>query len=297
MTTEEALKIDPARYSVHGDVATALRVLADALREAQAQVAHLNAKLDQTHTNRCFNCEQTVTEATTARQASAVAQMREDAAKIVDLHDWRDSCRVMGRAPTLLEIANEIRALPAPAARTYDDGVRDAAKAVRSVETRIVHQRQEPITESDVLQIARDRSEACAAAVERLLSPAPAVAPVDDRCKALYPPTQGPRCGRPAGHDGAHDSGDGTGGPSVAWSDAVAPVAAPNPRVIVAPPIDFSEEDAPKPVAFDAEAALVAAREAARTGLDRNPTVEARQIAHLLRRMLSDALAAGRGAR
>lgn len=48
---------------------------------------------------------------------------------------------------------------------------------------------------------------------------------------------------------------------------------------------------------FDAEAALVAAREAARTGLDRNPTVEARQIAHLLHRMLSDALAAGRGAR
>lgn len=414
MTTEEALKIDPARYSVHGDVATALRVLADALREAQAQTVQMREALKGAlrraaeHFDGCLHCgEGEIVNGTTTPEHRAAC--------------W------YYRAERLVD-----GALPAPAARTYEDGVRECARIA--------------------LRFGNDHPGASEAQraydfigreIRALLSPAPAVAPVDDRCKSLYPPTQGPRCGRPAGHDGAHDSGDGTGGPSVAWSDAVAPVAAPtgipvkagevvrigfspdgkkasffaadgkamgtvpvtampivlpdglpgwrlrsggeeaaytdkddaphertdqpvaapvpriqgassssleiverfdppntawirewltdrpskerdiygepitqlcdavdllarsvaapvaapNPRVIVAPPIDFSEEDAPKPVAFDAEAALVAAREAARTGLDRNPTVEARQIAHLLRRMLSDALAAGRGAR
>lgn len=58
-------------------VHSACVVLADALRAAEGQVAHLNAKLDATHTNRCFNCEQTVTRATTARQAE-VAALRDD---------------------------------------------------------------------------------------------------------------------------------------------------------------------------------------------------------------------------
>lgn len=320
----------------------ALRTLADALREAQA----------------------------------AVVQMREDAAKIAD--GVLDGPLPAGAFAIAVRISKAIRSLPAPAARTYDDGVRDAAKAVRSVETRIVHQRQEPITESDVLQIARDRSEACAAAVERLLSPAPAVAPVaqkhDPAPRPLHyadcahdstpevsvphmPPERTQEChdcdgkggfdgyGKPINHPSARracETCDGTG--------RVAPVAAPIEKPD-APPEPIVGAHGPKPrpddptmcahcersvvvrdgwvrhgitsalgplpdapvaalkpgptkivnevgrVPFDAEAALVAAREAARTGIDRNPTVEARQIAHLLHRMLSDAIAAGRGAR
>ena len=261
MTVEQAIeRADLYREEEDADSVMG-RVLADALREAQARCVRLSetnhAMFAAVLPGKAMRDDKvgqvkwavSEFERRIAEAQAAVVQMREDAAKIAD--GVLDGPLPAGAFAIAVRISKAIRSLPAPAARTYDDGVRDAAKAVRSVETRIVHQRQEPITESDVLQIARDRSEACAAAVERLLSPAP----------------------------------------------AVAPVAAPNPRVIVAPPIDFSEEDAPKPVAFDAEAALVAAREAARTGLDRNPTVEARQIAHLLRRMLSDALAAGRGAR
>jgi len=99
-----------------------------ALRAAEGQVAHLNAKLDATHTNRCFNCEQTVTEATTARQAAAVAQMREDAALVAD-REAEDATATLAtfefgtigharhgaRMTTAESIAKAIRALPAPA--------------------------------------------------------------------------------------------------------------------------------------------------------------------------------------
>ena len=185
MTTEEALKIANAPMGGHLITVSheALRVLADALRESQAQTV----------------------------------QMREDAARVAEKAQrlrGRDCCEPEER------IAKEIRALPAPAARTYDDGVRDAAKAIR---------------ERSVQEFGRVSSVAdqYAHAAEALLSPAPAVAPVA----------------------------------------------------------------APKPAAFDAEKALLAAIEATRTGLDMSPTQTAREVARLLRRMLSDALAAGRGAR
>lgn len=77
----KAQRYDPRHYTTEFAAQQACMVLADALRAAEGQVAYLNAKLDATHTNRCFNCEQTVTEATTSRQAAAVVQMREDAGR------------------------------------------------------------------------------------------------------------------------------------------------------------------------------------------------------------------------
>ena len=68
-----AQRYNPNHYTTEFAAQQACLVLADGLRAAEGQVAHMNAKLDATHTNRCFNCEQTVTEATSARQAAAVA--------------------------------------------------------------------------------------------------------------------------------------------------------------------------------------------------------------------------------
>lgn len=95
MTTEEALKIatDPKRFSRHAVVGHALTVLADALREAQAQTV----------------------------------QMREDAAKVCDA-EAKEAADTMAtfdpetigrrrhalRMATAESLADAIRALPAP---------------------------------------------------------------------------------------------------------------------------------------------------------------------------------------
>lgn len=198
MTIEEALKIAENPTGGHSVTRTfdAARVLADALRASQAQTV----------------------------------QMREDAALTVE-DCLRTGLLTPGNVKTA---AAQVRRLPlpAPAARTYDDGVRN--RIVAGIEADLLDRRgiKHELAKCDATVREEIRASWRQIIDEALLSPAP----------------------------------------------AVAPVAAPKP-------------------AFDAEAALVAAREAARTGLDLNPTVEARQIAHILHRMLSDALAAGRGAR
>lgn len=203
MTPEEALKIDPARYSVHGDVATALRVLQNALREAQAQTV----------------------------------QMREDAARVADIA--RGGVLSAGGFATADRIAKAIRALPAPVARTYDDARREGVQAAFDAVHRVsaLPYMDSPRSAFDAARIMR---EACQDAIAALLSPAPAVAPVAQKHDL-------PECddcdgkggfdgyGKPSDHPSALracESCDGTG--------RVAPVAAP------------------KPVAFDAEKALVA---------------------------------------
>lgn len=253
MTLDDVKKIRadmrPGHHILTDDVVEAIDWLADALREAQAQTV----------------------------------QMREDAARVAEKAQrlrGRDCCEPEER------IAKEIRALPAPAARTYDDGVRDAAK--------IAHKAADGLRGRDCCTPERR----FAREIEALLSPAPAVATV-----------AAPRPLHPA--DCAHDST-----PEVSVPHMPDPCGFVSDTNHVACPLPFGHAGwhrtppvaAPKPgltkivnevgrAPFDAEAALVAAREAARTGLDLNPTVEARQIAHLLHRMLSDALAAGRGAR
>lgn len=143
MTTEEALKIDPARYSVHGDVATALRVLADALREAQATVAQMREDAARVVMREAANYE------------TAIQKAIGDPAQLDRWSDCRDE---------LAELAAEIRALPAPAARTYEDGVRDCAGRI----VQSVHERPCGLCRADLYAVA---------AVEALLSPAPVAAP------------------------------------------------------------------------------------------------------------------------
>lgn len=110
MTPEEALKVvdDRARYSMADVAREALRVLADALREAQAQTVQMTTQ-------------------------------------IADL----SACMV-----------------PLPAARTYDDGVRDAAKAAGWMAEKLRG------------TVAGEGARSAVGAIEALLSPAPAVAPV-----------------------------------------------------------------------------------------------------------------------
>lgn len=272
MTIEEALKIVPENYSVHGDVATALRVLQGALRAAEGQVVAMREAAARVADR----------QAKVSRAYAAAPGQR-------DQQGWLDT------AEAEEEIAEMIRALPAPAARTYEDGVRACLDAVRGVSVEGFLGSPE-----GVAALMQDRCERAVA--ERMPdSPAPAVAPVaNDRCRMLVGPNRD-RCTKPECH--ASECA-WVGADASAWREDVAPVVAPKPG-----PATFAQSECMRcgsrapgmhdctPVAFDAEAALVAAREAARTGLDRNPTVEARQIAHLLHRMLSDALAAGRGAR
>ena len=96
MNIEEAKKIAASPLGGHliTESHDALRVLADALRAAEGQVAYLNAKLDATHTNRCFNCEQTVTEATTSRQEVAAlrAELLSPAPAVAPVNQC-DGCR------------------------------------------------------------------------------------------------------------------------------------------------------------------------------------------------------------
>ena len=237
MTTEEALKIVPENYSVHGDVATALRVLADALREAQAQTV----------------------------------QMREDAARVAEdtIGRWGS-----GPHPFAKKVGDAIRALPAPAARTYDDGVRDAAK--------IAHKAADGLRGRDCCtperRVARE--------IEALLSPAPAVAPVekpDGCCKGPTPPG-----GCVMDRNGVCD---------------LAPVAAPKPGPCPlcrnfgetrCPEIHdvIAAREAPKPVAFDAKAAFdFLAHEAGLMGTFRAILVDD------LRNLIDGARAVGLGGR
>lgn len=251
MTPEEAKKRADELRDVGDRDAVALRTLADALREAQA----------------------------------AVVQMREDAAKIAD--GVLDGPLPAGAFAIAVRISKAIRSLPAPAARTYDDGVRDqwrkpmaqAGMEMNGLAVEVVHGRAyvSLLDASAVLTRLRDA----------LLSPAPAVAPVAQKTVRTSTCCLGPMI-PPGGC--AFDTNGTCDRPK--WTDAVAPVAVPKPRVIVAPPIDFSEEDAPdeKPVAFDAEAALVAARDVVADWTD---PVRADDLLSVI----DAALAAGRGAR
>ena len=142
MTPEEAKKRADELRDVGDRDAVALRTLADALREAQA----------------------------------AVVQMREDAAKIAD--GVLDGPLPAGAFAIAVRISKAIRSLPAPAARTYDDGVRDqwrkpmaqAGMEMNGLAVEVVHGRAyvSLLDASAVLTRLRDA----------LLSPAPAVAPV-----------------------------------------------------------------------------------------------------------------------
>jgi len=222
MNIEEAKKIAADRYnSNQSRVYEAMGVLADALRAAEGQVA----------------------------------QMREDAARVLERYTCRDACDCCVRDRA---VADAIRALPAPAGTTApaSDYPTDAEAA------------------------------ADFAAYSMPSAPAPDPAPAVALVAALKPgPVRGPkRCPGCDVQEGLPCHGH--------CPDLRERVATPKPEAAVP-----MFQPKPRPTPFDAEAALVAAREAARTGLDLNPTVEARQIAHLLRRMLSDALAAGRGAR
>lgn len=136
MTPEEAKKRADELRDVGDRDAVALRTLADALREAQA----------------------------------AVVQMREDAAKIAD--GVLDGPLPAGAFAIAVRISKAIRSLPAPAARTYDDGVRAALNAVRGVSV------EGFLGSPDgVAALMQDRCEKAVA--ERMpYSPAPAVAPV-----------------------------------------------------------------------------------------------------------------------
>lgn len=281
MTPEEAMKVadsdTPRRDGTYVYLQTtaayaAARVLADALREAQAQTV----------------------------------QMREDAARVAEDATGRPEDFDAASADELLAarimadtIAGAIRALPAPAARTYDDGVRDAARRViEAVDACDREAERDPASQSSAPKVRYIN--AIAALRAALLSPAPAVAPV-------AAPKPCPDC-KHASHDGAsceHYDRPTPESTEEPWchcdrAPKPGPAMATVTRDYTIRSTDGSVRDADglivKPP-FDAEAALDAAREAARTGLDLNPTVEARQIAHLLHRMLSDALAAGRGAR
>ena len=248
MTVEQAIeRADLYREEEDADSVMG-RVLADALREAQARCVRLSetnhAMFAAVLPGKAMRDDKvgqvkwavSEFERRIAEAQAAVVQMREDAAKIAD--GVLDGPLPAGAFAIAVRISKAIRSLPAPAARTYDDGVRECARIA--------------------LRFGNDHPGASEAQraydfigreIRALLSPAP----------------------------------------------AVAPVAAPNPRVIVAPPIDFSEEDAPKPVAFDAEAALVAMRDHL---FVKNaavfPTPEAD---HVLFYALEAGLAAGRGAR
>lgn len=239
MTLDEAKKVarDPWNKHEMHTLVEAVIALSDALRPAEGQVAAMR---------------------------EAAAQVAEDVAA-----QWSD-VRARDVGACMTGIAKAIRAMPAPAARTdspartYEDGVRDAAKAVRSVETRIVHRRQELITEADVLRIARERSEACAQAVEALLSPASAPTPVvSPGCGAVQ--LSGYPCTQARDHDGAHIARDGCGNVMVQWVD--------------------------KPKAFDAEAALVAMEQSI-ARRQHGPTPASRYEVYTA---IQDGIAAGRG--
>lgn len=232
MTPEEALKIaaDPLGNPPHA-VIQAARVLADALRESQAQTV----------------------------------QMREDAALVADLEaaesdrltvdgpDERFGWANIARGERL--IAKAIRALPAPAARTYDDGVRACIAHVERERERYKS-----------LQFV-DGESTCietGLGLERLLSPAPAVAPV---AAPFVPPPMTPIT-------------------TPTWETAVQRAYKPGPEVVAVSTFT-------KP--FDAEAALVAMRDHL---FVKNaavfPTPEAD---HVLFYALEVGLAAGRGAK
>jgi len=201
MTPEEAKKRADELRDVGDRDAVALRTLADALREAQA----------------------------------AVVQMREDAAKIAD--GVLDGPLPAGAFAIAVRISKAIRSLPAPAARTYDDGVRAALNAVRGVSV------EGFLGSPDgVAALMQDRCEKAVA--ERMpYSPAPAVAPV----AAPKPgPVRGPkRCPGCDVQEGLPCHGH--------CPDLRERVAAPKPEAAVP-----MFQPKPRPTPFDAEAALVA---------------------------------------
>lgn len=262
---------------------------------------------------------------------AAVVQMRKDAARVAEDATGRPEDFDAASADELLAarimadtIAGAIRALPAPAARTYEDGVRDAAK--------IAHKAADGLRGRDCCTPERR----FAREIEALLLPAPAVAPVAQK----HDPDKG--C---AGCEHVHMVGGVLhgcaattaytvlslavvgGAPAESWCPKRAPVAAPKPGPTVcadcgAPaihhdvknrlhatlccgsqrccffgcmgyatrPLDASDE---KPVAFDAEKALVAMEQSI-ARRQHGPTPATRYEVYIA---IQDALAAGRGAR
>lgn len=291
MTTEEALKVaaDPLGNPPHA-VIQAARVLADALREAQARCVRLSetrhAMFAAVLPGKAMRDDKvgqvkwavSEFERRIAEAQAQTVQMREVVRQ--DHCDYGDAC-------VLHKMKEVVSTLPAPAARTYDDGVRDAAKAVRD----------QAIRTFGKLSAVADHY---ARVVEALLSPAPAVAPVAqntvtggwkmEATQTFPAPVAAPKPATEADRLEAEillaerTVRERRGMPDhIAACEAFARDARPKLAMMRA---------AEKPAAFDAEAALVAMRWAFDTAHDQ---IEVTVVD--VRSAIDAGLAAGRGAR
>jgi len=282
MTVEQAIeRADLYRDEEDADSVMG-RVLADALREAQARCVRLSetnhAMFAAVLPGKAMRDDKvgqvkwavSEFERRIAEAQAAVVQMREDAAKIAD--GVLDGPLPAGAFAIAVRISKAIRSLPAPAARTYDDGVRAALNAVRGVSV------EGFLGSPDgVAALMQDRCEKAVA--ERMpYSPAPAVAPVAAQDHGTVTGSGHPRA-KPTPDAPAFDPDDAHRFPF-----GPAPVAAPKPG-----PTKIVNEVGRAP--FDAEAALVAMEQSI-ARRQHGPTPATRYEVYTA---IQDALAAGRG--
>lgn len=134
MTRTEANRIAaaPLDHSKQA-MADALIVLRDALRAAEAQVVKASATEAAYFVAR--NNLAVASDRITALEPQ-VAAMREQAAQVAERYgDVTRGCETIKPGEAAQTIADAIRALPVPAARTYEDGVRDALDAAKESES------------------------------------------------------------------------------------------------------------------------------------------------------------------
>lgn len=221
MTTQQAMNVAaaPLDHSKQA-MADALIVLRDALRAAQAQVVKASATEAAYFVAR--NNLAVAAERIAALEGQ-VAAMREAAAKVAEHYgDVTRGCETIKPGEAAQTIADAIRALPVPAARTYEDGVRDAAKAARAHYGPTVHNAPEANPYAVGRRDAAER-------IEALLSPASAPTPGLTAMPIVLP-------------DGSRGWRVGLNGQEATYTDKD---GAPHARI-----------DPPPPKAFDAEAAF-----------------------------------------
>lgn len=168
MTLDEAKNIlmTRAERSDTDDDMIAFEIVIAALRAAESQVARLNAN-QVAYDVRCPNCSSSMVRDTA--QSGGAEAMREAATEVIRKALVESGA---GPLPSALTFANaveaRIRSLPVPPARTFEDGVRqgitDALHAARAKASIWQNTIESPAATSVV------------AAVDALLSPAPAVA-------------------------------------------------------------------------------------------------------------------------